>query len=318
MAINYNKVKRIVLETPYYIGWVAIYVILEDPITMVDAGVYSEENFRRLRDALSDIGLTLRDIKRIVLTHGHCDHFGMAKKIAEESGAKIYIHRLDYEKAKNRKEYYMGLIPIIEMLGTPPDFYPLFLKFLEWESSFCLNLPEDSVEFIEEGKLEFDKFSLDVIHTPGHSMGHIVLSDGKRIISGDLIFTNMTSEPIIDVDENGNRVKSMNIHLNSLNRLLEMGIEEFYPAHKEEKGEFKVAVENLYKRLDAKANYILNWLISLKKATPYELVINTYENLDKSFLYVILSEMMGRLDYMESKGLIKYDIEDGKIVCIPC
>ncbi|MGB9807486.1 MAG: MBL fold metallo-hydrolase [Thermosulfidibacteraceae bacterium] len=309
--------KRIILNTPYYIGWVALYIILDDPITLVDTGVFSEENYNLFLENLKTLGLGIKDIKRIVLTHGHCDHFGMARKVAEESGAKIYIHPEDYEKAKDRFNYYVRLIPIMESLGVPGDFYPLFVKFLKWEDNFCLGLPEDGVEFLSEGKLEFEHFSLDVIHTPGHSKGHIVLSDGKRVISGDLIFTNMTSEPIIDADNSGRRLKSINMHLASLDRLLGVGIEEFFPSHKEERGNFREAVYNLYNRFESKCSYILDWLMTLKKATPYELVEVTYENLDRTFIYVILSEMMGRLDYLENKGLISYEEVDGKIYCIP-
>ena len=62
------------LPTPFYIGAVNVYLIKEDPITLIDTGPKTKEAIDALRTGLRSAGLAVSDIRRIVLTHAHEDH----------------------------------------------------------------------------------------------------------------------------------------------------------------------------------------------------------------------------------------------------
>src|SRR5712692_1493218 len=93
--ILHMKIQRISVPTPFKVGPVNVYVIEEDPLTLIDTGPFTDEAIGALREGLSRLGHGLHAIKRIVLTHAHADHFGLARMVAEASGAEVYIHEWD-------------------------------------------------------------------------------------------------------------------------------------------------------------------------------------------------------------------------------
>src|SRR5262245_12703397 len=89
------KVHRIRVPTPFYVGPVNVYLIQEDPLTLIDVGPRDDASIAALREGLSRLGHRLADIQRIVITHAHADHYGLARVVAEESGATVFIHSWD-------------------------------------------------------------------------------------------------------------------------------------------------------------------------------------------------------------------------------
>src|SRR5688572_25247413 len=81
------------IPTPFYVGDVNVYLIKEDPITLIDVGPKTPEAAAALRAKLGEHGVKFSDIHRIVLTHAHEDHCGLAKQIRDEAkNAEILVH----------------------------------------------------------------------------------------------------------------------------------------------------------------------------------------------------------------------------------
>ncbi len=302
---NKIHVERVLLPTPYPIGEVYSYVILEDPVTVVDVGVYTDEMKEIWKVKLKALGLTFKDVKRIYLTHGHSDHYGFAKVFSDISGAKIYLHPWDFDKVENRREYYMRVVPFLRLFGVPEDYIDYFVQVLAWESPFCKDLERDYLVSVEDGyTLDFDGFSFEVVHVPGHSPGHTLLLFEDEAITGDFIFTNLTPDPIIDITRDGRRIKSMLNYCESLKKMKRKGLNIFYPAHREFKGDYPLALDNLMTRFKNKSMLILNAIKKKGKLTPFELAKMIYPDMKKSHIYIIMSEIIGRLDILERKGEI--------------
>jgi hydroxyacylglutathione hydrolase len=124
---------------------------------VVDPGEEGEEIFRLLQDR----GLTL---EKILLTHGHFDHVGGVRFLKERTGAVVCIHGEDLDWMRNapRQGAMFGLsVPE----PPPPD---VLLK--------------------EGDVLRLAEQEFRVLHTPGHSPGHVTFLAGGMAFVGDLIF----------------------------------------------------------------------------------------------------------------------------------
>lgn len=128
---------------------------------MIDtgSGMYLEETL----DQMKKYDIPKKQVKKIILTHEHFDHTGAAKKMKKKLNAKLVA----YEKAKINDKTSLAS---------------------EFETEF--DTPEID-ERVEEGDIiNAGDFKFEVLHTPGHSPGSIVLwdKDKKLLVSGDLIF----------------------------------------------------------------------------------------------------------------------------------
>ncbi len=112
---------------------------------------------------------SLKEVKYILLTHGHFDHILKAKKYREMTGSKIVISELD-------KAF------------TQDNFLNLSNKFLRRSKGKLDNFDADV--FVKEGdELSFAGTSFKVMSTPGHTQGSVCYILGDKIFSGDTLFS---------------------------------------------------------------------------------------------------------------------------------
>ncbi|MBM3132542.1 MAG: MBL fold metallo-hydrolase, partial [Chloroflexi bacterium] len=89
-----HQIKLPLKDNP--LGYVNTYLLRgTDGWTLIDAGWNDAESFEALNAQLADLGLTIGDISRIIVTHIHPDHFGMAGRIKEISGAELALHEIE-------------------------------------------------------------------------------------------------------------------------------------------------------------------------------------------------------------------------------
>ena len=94
------------------------------------------------------------NVEAILLTHGHFDHVGAVKKIAAETGCKVYLHTAD--------------------LTMPPMMTAGTLYYTD--------------SYNEGDTLELAGLKFHVLHTPGHTPGSVCLMVEQAIFSGDTLF----------------------------------------------------------------------------------------------------------------------------------
>ena len=143
-------------------------------VTLVDCGTKGAP--KKLVAALAEIGAAPADVTRIVLTHAHPDHAGGAEALRRASGAPLSIHTADASYAR---------------AGTPP---PRDRSF--WFGRLLQRLPGgefpavDVADELVDGQVLDVAGGLRVVHTPGHSPGHVSLlhEPSGVLITGDALW----------------------------------------------------------------------------------------------------------------------------------
>jgi glyoxylase-like metal-dependent hydrolase (beta-lactamase superfamily II) len=174
---------------------VNVYVLADgEHVTLVDCGVWradpSDDGLPALQRGLRQAGYELRDVSRIIVTHAHIDHYGLAGRLMELTGAQLHMHAmtdLDCEKYRHpdtaiarRRDMYADHGITEPELGKLAEQLKVWLPYLYSvvEASRRLRGGEDLV---------IGGRRWEVLHTPGHSFGHLCLhspEDGV-VFSGD-------------------------------------------------------------------------------------------------------------------------------------
>src|SRR3546814_17539094 len=71
-----DGIVHVALPTPFPVGPVNCYVLLDDPVTVVDPGLMWADSTQLLEATLAAHGRTLGEVAQVLITHGHPDHFG--------------------------------------------------------------------------------------------------------------------------------------------------------------------------------------------------------------------------------------------------
>src|SRR5919112_93647 len=178
-----HGIHRISIPTPFAVGRVNLYLIEDDPLTLVDAGPNSGTSLDELDTQLRALGRSIPEIERIVITHQHIDHIGLVKIVQARSGAEVVaLDRLvpfveNYRDEAAAEDDYAGSVMLRP--GIPDDvaraLASVSLAFRAWGSR------ADVTRTVEDGgMLEFAGRSLEVSFRPGHSPTDTVFRDPER------------------------------------------------------------------------------------------------------------------------------------------
>src|SRR5258708_19812279 len=87
---------RLELPMPFELKHVNVYLLRDgDGFTLIDTGLQTDESRQALNQKLAEMKVRVELINRILITHIHPDHFGLAGELRERAGAELVIHPLD-------------------------------------------------------------------------------------------------------------------------------------------------------------------------------------------------------------------------------
>jgi glyoxylase-like metal-dependent hydrolase (beta-lactamase superfamily II) len=185
---------------------------------IVDAGWDTAEAYDALAAGLAVAGYRVGDVRGVLATHMHHDHYGLAKRIREESGAWVALHPADAEMLKafsgDTTELRAGMTRMLVRAGTPTDEIATMFGALPPEGS--LPAPSMPDVLIEDGERpDIPGWDLRAIWTPGHSPGHLCLWEpvNQLMLSGDHVLPRITPNipfsPVADADPLGDYLASL-------------------------------------------------------------------------------------------------------------
>ncbi|WP_238492454.1 MBL fold metallo-hydrolase [Desulfotruncus alcoholivorax] len=304
---------QIIVPTPYAVGPVNVYLIKSDPLTLIDAGPNNAKAAKVLEGMLTSLGINVKDIKRVVITHAHPDHSGLASDIARKSGATVLIHPWELKKMDKAADLMMERLPYAIEAGVPQTV--IAEMYGERDKLPRPNVDNCKVEELtDDDKIEFAGGQLQVLHLPGHSPGHTCLYDPeqKTFFSGDFLLPHITPNPVIEPDpENpGKRLPTLKQYLNGLKKVDDLKISMVCPGHGGVFNDYRGAVNVARCHHDSQFKIILNKLNG-KELSSYELSKEVYPNLHGWDIFLGLSEIQAHLDLLVEWGSVSFSKKNG-------
>jgi len=174
------------------------FLVLDDTITLLDTGSgWDQSNqdllkcFEVLRSKFNE-KLSLKDIQRVILTHGHIDHFGGVNWVVEETGAELGIHELDASVIQHFNERLLssthGLRHFLNHSGMSRHTVDTLLHMNKWSKD---TFHARNVDFtFDEGQI-LDT-PLVSYHTPGHCPGQVCMQLHDILFTADHVLSRIT------------------------------------------------------------------------------------------------------------------------------
>jgi glyoxylase-like metal-dependent hydrolase (beta-lactamase superfamily II) len=302
-------ISSIPIGTPWPVGPVNVYVIEDDPLTLVDTGWRGDAALAELEAGLQALGHRVEDLQRIVLTHQHIDHSGLARVLVERSGAEL-----------------CALEPLATWMATYPASMHAEDAFAEsvlrrhgvgaaaarngsHRGGVDLGAPATVTRPLGDGDvLEFADRRLRVLYRPGHSPYDTVLHDEERglLFGGDHILhwpsTPIMAPPLDDGARNG-RPRAFARYLESLRATDTLPVETILPGHGGVVHDHRATIaERLrrYERITAETARA----VTAEPRSAAAIATELKGELPDVTAYFVLCEVLGHLDQLIDSGAV--------------
>ena len=214
--------------------YVLVYALeCDDGIALVDAGWNTEEAWGALLAGLETIGAGLDQVRAVLVTHIHPDHYGLAGRIREASGAWVGLHPADAAVLPGRYE------DVDELLGSMgvflrncgvPDLEAGELSSASMAiRQFVIVTKPDRL--LDDGdQVQLGGRELRAVWTPGHSPGHLCFYDARErlLLAGDHVLPRISPNISVHAQQRPNPLAEF---LFALKRVRSLEVDEVLPAH---------------------------------------------------------------------------------------
>ena len=279
---------------------------------LVDCGLKHHSCLDSLLQQLRALNISPRDIKWLLITHFHPDHFGLASEFKALSDARIILHRLDWEVLQlilkgsggSSSETFSQWVTSVGVLPQELEGYNRALEFAA--ALFPLGAEPD---LLLDGEDEpVGDTGLRAILTPGHTPGHVCVYDERNrlLFSGDHVLMGVTSHITPGILSNDDQ---LGLYLEALKKVAALDVQMVLPAHENPFSHLSQRVGQLLghheKRLQQVLSPIRGQALSARDiAAQVEWVVGFWEQMDSVNRLLAILETQAHLRLLQARALV--------------
>jgi glyoxylase-like metal-dependent hydrolase (beta-lactamase superfamily II) len=207
---------------------------LPDGVAVVDTGWSTDEAWDALSEGLRVAGFGITDVRAALITHIHPDHYGLAGRLRDASGAWVALHPADAALIPARygadiETLLTHMRDLLRSCGVPAAVVAELSGASMGIREFVA-LAQPDVLLEDRGELRLAGWDLVALHTPGHSPGHVCFYERtqKLLISGDHVLPRISPNISVHAQQQGNPLAEF---LDALRRVRALDVDEVLPAH---------------------------------------------------------------------------------------
>lgn len=293
--------------------YVLVYAFEADRgLYIVDAGWNTDDAYDTLVEGLAHIGGSVTDVAGVLITHIHPDHYGLAARVREASGAWVGLHPADAALIRDRydepEELLERLGAMLAQTGAPPEELPSLRDAAMTVLKFVTTSKPDIL--IHDGdKPEVPGWDLLAIWTPGHSPGHLCFWEPRYrlMLTGDHVLPRITPNigfhPQSGHDPLGDFLRS----LDKLRPYREA--EEVLPAHEQRFVHLEGRIDELIGHHEARFEEVLT-AIRNGHDTAYGIAgqmhwSRSWDRIEGFMRRAAVGEAMAHLKALEYRGVLR-------------
>jgi len=300
-------------------GPVNVYLFKGEHNALLDTGVST--TFNILEQSLKHLGMKFSDIDRIILSHGHIDHYGAARRIIKHSRgqATVAAHHEDVGVIETGLEVSnRDFARFYQRMGVPLIFKLLFYGIDWFFSTLAENCRVDK-HLADGEKISLGRYEATVISTPGHTRGSICLYLEKQgiLFSGDHILGHITPNAFVMMESDFDipwRMSQVEFY-DSLKKIETIAPRIVYPAHGAPIADLDQTVSMYREQFSIRKEKIIN-ILQNGELTVYEIVRKLFPEISGKRLpleiFLAVSEVFTHLQVLEKDEIVCSQDRHGK------
>jgi len=315
----YPHIHRIILPLPgRQPGPVNAYLFTGAQTTLLDTG--TSRTARHLEESLRQIGVGFPDIDRIILTHGHIDHYGAARRVVGRSSGRAVVsaHWEDRPVIESGTEISnRQFSKFYRLMGVPLVFELLFYGVGLVFSSLAENCRVD-LRLSDGEKIQVGNYEATIISTPGHTRGSICLYLEKEgiLFSGDHILGHITPNAFVMLESDFDIPRRMSQveFYDSLRKIESLAPRIVYPAHGNPITDLSETAAMYREQFSLRRGKILA-ILKKGESTVYRIARRLFPEIGGKRLpleiFLAVSEVFTHLQALEKDGMVVPHVRRG-------
>lgn len=290
---------------PYPLKSVNLYLLKgKGEVALVDSALATRTARGTLELYLAELGLCFADVKTLLLTHHHPDHYGLGG-VFEGLGARVYLHEEEFARGHRfwlePEAFEEASWRLFLDHGTPEEAL-LGIRETMAKTRERVHPPQRPVPLKDGEVLEVAGRRLRALWTPGHADGHVAfyLEEEGVLLAGDALLERVSPNVGLWAYTRENPLKDF---LASLKRLAELPIRVAHAGHFGPIGDVRQRAEELKAHHEARLEALLALLDRPQDAWTLSLKLFPQE-LDPAGRRFAFAETLAHLEYLRQEGLL--------------